>query len=60
MDISLDCINRITLNPWMPKSLSDTVRSTLKGIKGCDKIRVNRSTIIDNESWKRAVDSNPK
>ena len=60
MDIPLDCINRITLNPWMPKSLSDTVRSTLKGIKGCDKIRVNRSTIIDNESWKRAVDSNPK
>ena len=60
LDISLGCINRITLNPWMSNSLSDCVKSTLKGIKGCDKIPVYRSTIIDNERWKRVVGSDSK
>ena len=56
--ISLSWIKRITLSPWMPKPLANGVVSALKGIKGCGKIPVVRSTLIENESWKRKV--NPK
>ena len=58
LKISLDWIKRITLSPWMPKPLVKTVKSTLKGIKGCKELEVYRSTLIENERWKRVA--NPK
>ncbi len=58
--ISLDWIKHIILSPWMPKSLVDAVKSTLKGINGCDKLKVYRSTLIDNERWKSLANSNLK
>ena len=53
--IPLSSIKRITLSPWMPKALVTAVKSTLKSIKGCQKLRVNRSTLVENERWKCAV-----
>ncbi len=55
LEISLNAIRRITLSPWMPKPLADAVKSTLKSIKGCQKLKVHRSTLVDNERWQRAV-----
>ncbi len=55
MEISLNAIRRITLSPWMPRPLADAVKSTLKGIKGCQHLKVYRSTLVDNERWKNAV-----
>ena len=54
-EIPLSSIKRITLSPWMPKALVTAVKSTLKSIKGCQKLRVNRSTLVENERWKCAV-----
>ena len=53
--IKLNSINRITLSPWMPKPLSDAVKKTLKSIRGCSKLEIVRSTLVENERWKRAV-----
>jgi len=50
--IPLACIDRITLSPWIPAVLSDHVKSTIKEIEGCSSIKVYRSTLISNESWK--------
>jgi hypothetical protein len=50
--IPLACIDRITLSPWIPAVLSDHVKSTIKEIEGCNSIKVYRSTLISNESWK--------
>lgn len=51
--IPLSAIDRITLSPWLPKSVSDNVKTTLKGIKGCEHVRIFRSTLVENEVWKR-------
>ena len=52
ISISLSCIDRITLSPWMHKSLVTSVKKMLKSIKGCEHIEIVRSTLISNEEWK--------
>ena len=51
--IPLSCITRITLSPWLPKALSDNLKATLRGIDGCSKLDISRSTLIKNEEWHR-------
>jgi hypothetical protein len=55
-DIDLAAITRINLSPWMPEPLSDSVKATIRSIPGCDGIRLNRSTLVENEQWKGYVD----
>lgn len=55
-DIDLGAITCMNLSPWMPKPLSDSVKATIRSIPGCDKIRLNRSTLVENEQWKGYVD----
>jgi hypothetical protein len=57
--ITLNCIRRITLSPWMTKTLSASGRDTLRSIRGCEKIQVSRSTLVDNERW-RSLASNAR
>ncbi len=45
-------IDRIVLNPWLPESVADHVKATIKGIEDCKSLKVYRSTLIENESWK--------
>jgi hypothetical protein len=54
-EIDLSCIHRITLNPWMPKSLADAVKVTIHGIKGCKSIEIYQTTLLENERWKKAA-----
>lgn len=60
LKISLDWIKCITLSPWMPKPLADAVKSTLKGMSGCEDLKVYRSTLIENERWKRVANPSVK
>jgi hypothetical protein len=53
--IDLACISRIILSPWSNKPLSDAIKATIRDIDGCAKLRVYRTTLIDNESWKSAI-----
>ena len=53
--IPLSSIRRVTLSPWMPKPLVDAVRGSVKDVKGCHDLEVYRSTLIENERWKRAA-----
>jgi hypothetical protein len=50
--IGLGCIRRITLSPWMPKALVNSVRATLKSLEGCSHIKIYQSTLVSNEGWK--------
>jgi len=52
VSIPLNCIDRITLSPWTPKALTDTLKETIREIPGCDKMKIVRSTLISNERWK--------
>ena len=55
--IPLTCIARITLSPWMHKSLSDTFKQILKSIDGCDGLKIVRSTLVNNREWKNIAGS---
>jgi hypothetical protein len=54
-DIDLACIERVTLSPWMPKSLADAVKSTIRSIPGCARMKVYRTSLLENEKWKSSA-----
>lgn len=56
IDFPLSWINKIYLNPWLPKSIANSVIKTLKSLPGCGKIHVGKSLLIDSARWKRAGD----
>jgi len=53
VSISLGQVKRITLSPWLAPALADSVKAVLKSIEGCSKIKIYRSTLIDNPDWKK-------
>jgi hypothetical protein len=53
--IKLSCIRKITMSPWMPKSLLEAVRSTIQSIEACNMLRVSQTTLLENEQWKHAA-----
>lgn len=55
--IELACIERITLNPWIPKALADAVKLAIRSIDGCAKMPVYQTTLLENEQWKRSASS---
>lgn len=52
----LGAIERIVLSPWLPEALVDTVKKTLHSIEGCQKLKVVRTTLLSNESWRHKVE----
>ena len=51
--VPLRCIDRIILSPWLAKSVASQVKKTLKSIPKCSKLKVYRSTLVENEDWKK-------
>jgi hypothetical protein len=58
--IPLSCIYKITLSPWLPKVLSEHMKSMLQRSAGREKLRIRRSTLISNEEWKKLGDRAPE
>lgn len=56
MPIRLSWIKRITISPWMPPDLADVVKTSLKAIDGCAKLKVYQSTLINNRDWTSRAD----
>ena len=46
-------IDRIILSPWLTNSVADNVKKTLKAIAGCSAIEIYKSTLVENEDWKK-------
>jgi hypothetical protein len=51
IEIPLSCIDRINLSPWMPKTISDSVKAALRNIEGMEEVEVVRSTLIQSDRW---------
>ena len=51
--VGLDSIYKITLSPWLPESLHDSTKTAIRSIPGCNKLKIYRTRILDNERWKR-------
>jgi hypothetical protein len=54
IEVSLNkkSIRRITLSPWLPKTVANSVISAIRAIDGCEDLKIYRSTLIENERWK--------
>lgn len=51
--IDLTSITRITLSPWLAPALVPVVKDALMSLPGCSRKKVYRSTLIDNNEWKK-------
>jgi hypothetical protein len=54
--IKLSCIQKITLSPWSPRSVAETVMKIIHGIDGCDRLKVSPSSLLDNSRWRECLD----
>lgn len=50
--IAIDSIQKIILSPWIPEQVANTVKSIIKGFPECSKLRVSRTTLVENKVWK--------
>jgi hypothetical protein len=51
-EFDLSTVRRITLSPWIVKSLSDSLIENLRQIDGCGDLEIFRSTLVDSERWR--------
>ena len=47
-------IRRIVVNPWLPRSVVDSIKTRIQGIDGCEKLKVDHSRLIESDRWKAA------
>lgn len=52
--ISIDCIQKVTLSPWIPKALVSSIKKTISSIPECERLNkyIFRSTLTGNNEWK--------
>ena len=50
--IDLDIIEQVSLNPWMPKPIFESVRTIIKAQRQGATFRVVHSSLIDNRRWR--------
>ena len=50
--IELEWIRKITLSPWLHRTLVPSVKKTLLSIDGCQNLNIGHSTLRNNSSWK--------
>lgn len=53
--IELKWIKRITLSPWLPKPVANSVVAYIKSTPDCKRLAITRSTLLENSRWKQAI-----
>lgn len=53
--IEIAWIKKVTLSPWMPTSVAQTVKQVIKSITECEKLIVEQSTLLETSTWKDAI-----
>lgn len=49
----LESIDRITINPWLNARLADAIFDTVRELKGCAKLSIGQSSLVNNGEWKK-------
>lgn len=52
VQIDLNIIERISLNPWMPEPVFNSVRTIIEAQRQGATFTVDRSSLIDNQHWR--------
>ena len=53
--IPLRAIARVTLNPWLAAPLAAAAKRAIKATPGCSALKVYQTTLLENETWKKAA-----
>jgi hypothetical protein len=53
--ISIGCIKRVTLSPWLNQRLAKVVAERIRSINGCKSLTVSRSTLVGNSAWQETA-----
>lgn len=53
VQIDLNIIERISLNPWMPAPVFESVRATIEALRQGATFTVDHSSLIDNRRWRQ-------
>ncbi|MCL1075490.1 DUF2971 domain-containing protein [Shewanella dokdonensis] len=56
IQIPMDIIRKVSVNPWAPDAFFKVIKDTIKNISGCEKVKVGKSSLIDNKEWRRIGD----
>jgi hypothetical protein len=56
LPIDLDVLHGVTLSPWMPPALLESMRQLLRSIPGCEAVPISRSELISNKRWMENAD----
>lgn len=56
ISIPISIIKKITLSPSMPNSIAKTITDIIRSNEEFKSIRINRSSILENEKWKSIAD----
>jgi hypothetical protein len=54
--LPIDAIRKISINPWAHESFYEAIKTTIKTLDGCEKIKVGQSSLINNIEWCRIGD----
>jgi hypothetical protein len=57
-DIPFDpaALQQVVVNPWMPRAVYESVRTLIRSIRGWQDLRVERTTLVDNEQWRQLAE----
>ena len=49
----LECIDRVTINPWLNVRLADAVFDTVHALDGCANLSIGQSSLVNNGEWRK-------
>lgn len=51
--LDINSIEKIVLNPWITETVCASLKAVIGKIEGCEEIEVTRTTVTNNEKWKK-------
>lgn len=55
VELKREWITSITLSPWLPDNLIDSIKAVIKSLPHCDKVRIQRTSLRDHAGWQAAI-----
>ena len=55
LQLDLQCIEKITLSPWLPRSVSKTIKGVIRQIPGCASMPLIRTGIVESLVWQNMI-----
>jgi hypothetical protein len=49
--IPLNAINRLVINPWLPRPVVESLKDAIHSIDGCEDLKVDHSRLIESDRW---------